>query len=165
MLRDVLQNDLNVVFCGTAAGRKSAKVHQYYAHRGNSFWSILHDAKFTKSPLQSNEFKKVLEFGIGLTDLNKAESGVDKELNTKVFDVVGLRRKIEKYKPRILAFTSKNAAKAFFGRRDLAFGLQSEKLNETGIWILPSTSGQARKHWPKLKYHWFALAKSIENAT
>jgi TDG/mug DNA glycosylase family protein len=158
MLSDVLQDGLDVAFCGTAAGRKSAEAKQYYAPLGNSFWEILHEAGFTRKRLYSNEFQKLLDFGIGLTDLNKVEFGVDTKLNKKAFDVRSLKRKIKEKNPKVLAFTSKNAAKVFFGRNNIIFGLQNEKLNETTIWVLPSTSGQAKKHWPTLKHHWFDLA-------
>jgi G:T/U-mismatch repair DNA glycosylase len=38
ILPDVLQPDLKVVFCGTAAGTQSAQAGAYYAGRGNYFW-------------------------------------------------------------------------------------------------------------------------------
>ena len=38
ILPDVLQPDLKVVFCGTAAGTQSAQAGTYYAGRGNYFW-------------------------------------------------------------------------------------------------------------------------------
>ena len=41
-LPDLLQPDLDVVFVGTAAGRRSADVGHYYVGAGNRFWSTLH---------------------------------------------------------------------------------------------------------------------------
>ena len=41
VLPDILQPGLRVVFCGTAAGRASAKARAYYAGPGNSFWKTL----------------------------------------------------------------------------------------------------------------------------
>jgi TDG/mug DNA glycosylase family protein len=165
MLPDVLEYNLDVVFCGTAAGKKSASVGEYYAHPGNLFWKIIYQAGFVDRPMKSSEFNKVSHFGIGLTDLNKIESGVDAELNKGAFDIKGLEKKISRIKPKVLAFTSKNAAKAYFDKKKLEFGEQNESINKTNIWILPSTSGQARKHWPKLKHHWFDLAEYIKYIT
>jgi TDG/mug DNA glycosylase family protein len=165
MLPDVLKYNLDVVFCGTAPGEKSAKVGEYYAHSGNLFWKIIYKAGFIDRQMNSSEFKEVSKFGIGLTDLNKIESGVDTKLNNKAFDVEGLKKKIKKRKPSVLAFTSKNAAKVYFGKNKLEFGRHEERINETCIWILPSTSGQARRHWSKLNHHWFELAKFIKNST
>jgi len=39
MLPDVLAANLDVVFCGTAAGKRSAEVGMYYAGPGNRFWT------------------------------------------------------------------------------------------------------------------------------
>ena len=42
-LPDILQPNLKVVFCGTAAGDASAKKRAYYAGPGNRFWKTLHE--------------------------------------------------------------------------------------------------------------------------
>ncbi|OYV45492.1 MAG: hypothetical protein B7X10_05700 [Burkholderiales bacterium 21-58-4] len=42
VLPDVLRPDLELVFCGTAAGRASAAAGAYYAHPGNFFWRTVH---------------------------------------------------------------------------------------------------------------------------
>ena len=86
VLPDVLRSDLEVVFCGTAAGRKSAELGQYYAGPGNKFWEVLKDAGFVPVLLNPRQFKQVLDFRIGLTDLNKEQSGGDDELTSAGFD-------------------------------------------------------------------------------
>ncbi len=40
ILPDVLQPDLRVIFCGTAAGTQSAQLGAYYTGRGNYFWEL-----------------------------------------------------------------------------------------------------------------------------
>jgi TDG/mug DNA glycosylase family protein len=47
---------------------------------------------------------------------------------------------------RLLAFTSKNAARAALGRTT-GYGLQCETIGSTQLFVLPSPSGQARGHW------------------
>ena len=60
-----------------------------------------------------------------------------------------------KYRPKFLAFTSKNAGQRFLGgMRD--YGAQIERISETRIWILPSTSGAARGSWRPEIWHAFA---------
>ncbi len=39
---DYLAPNLRVVFCGTAAGNRSAEVGHYYAGPGNEFWPLLY---------------------------------------------------------------------------------------------------------------------------
>ncbi len=86
----------------------------------------------------------MLRLGIGLTDLAKFVSGNDDELPKDAFDAASLRKKIVRFRPKTLAFTSKNAARAFFDRA-VDYGLQAEKLGDTSFFVLPSPSGQAVK--------------------
>lgn len=88
----------------------------------------------------------MLEYGIGLTDLAKLHFGADHELPGDAFDAAALKRKIARYKPRIVAFTSKNAASGCFGRV-LAYGEQEERIAHSRVFVLPSPSGQARRFW------------------
>ena len=112
VLPDVLQPGLTLVFCGTAAGKRSAAEGAYYAHPGNLFWRALHSAQLTPRLFAPAEFPQLPHYGIGLTDLAKRHSGNDSELPRDAFDVAALLAKIERYRPRLLAFTSKNAARA-----------------------------------------------------
>src|SRR6185437_16565825 len=110
ILPDVLAPGLRVVFCGTAAGTRSAREGAYYAHPGNYFWRTLFETGLTPRKLSPQEFPRVPEFGIGLTDLAKRHFGAAHELPRDAFDAVSLRRKLARYRPCIVAFTSKNAA-------------------------------------------------------
>ncbi|MFK2878915.1 mismatch-specific DNA-glycosylase [Rhodanobacter hydrolyticus] len=146
VLPDVLQPGLALVFCGTAAGKRSAAERAYYAHPGNLFWRALHEAGITARLLAPAEFPLLPQFGIGLTDLAKRHSGNDDELPPGAFDVPALRAKMERYAPRVIAFTSKNAARAALGHA-VSYGLQDECIGTTSVFVLPSPSGQARGHW------------------
>lgn len=161
ILPDVLQPGLRLVFCGTAAGKRSAEEGAYYAHPGNLFWRALFQSGLTPRLLAPQEFPLLPGFGIGLTDLAKRHVGNDDELPKDAFDVPGLIAKIERYAPRVLAFTSKNAARAALGN-SAAYGLQSQGFGSTQVFVLPSPSGQARGHWDLA--HWLALAAHIAKA-
>lgn len=146
ILPDVLQPGLKLVFCGTAAGKRSAAERAYYAHPGNLFWRALFQAGLTPRQLAPSEFPQLPEYGIGLTDLAKRHAGNDDELPRDAFDVAALIGKIERYAPRLLAFTSKNAARTVLGGA-VHYGLQDEVIGNTQLFVLPSPSGQARGHW------------------
>jgi TDG/mug DNA glycosylase family protein len=146
ILPDVLQPGLALVFCGTAAGKRSAAERAYYAHPGNLFWRALFEAGLTPRLLLPAEFPLLPAYGIGLTDLAKHHSGNDNELPRDAFDVPGLIAKIKRHQPRLLAFTSKNAARAALGHA-VDYGWQDESIGMTGVFVLPSPSGQARGHW------------------
>jgi double-stranded uracil-DNA glycosylase len=156
VLSDVLEAGLKVVFCGTAAGEKSAQMGQYYAGRGNKFWSILHRTGLTPRQLQPSEFRTLPQYGIGLTDLAKHVFGMDVVLTKTDFDPAGFQTRIEQYAPLVVAFNGKRAAQEFYGRSTVSYGLQPEPIAASAVFVLPSTSGAANVFWDET--HWFALA-------
>lgn len=159
VLSDLLQHSLRVVLCGTAAGTTSAAKRAYYAHRQNKFWKILHETKLTPELLQPQQYRELLRHGIGLTDLMKADAGMDRATLPKLTaaDRARLSTAIANFRPRFLAFTSKTAGQKFFnGKRE--YGEQPEPIGDTRVWILPSTSGAANGSWQPEVWHRFANA-------
>jgi TDG/mug DNA glycosylase family protein len=146
ILCDVLAPDLRVVFCGTAAGTASARAGAYYAGPGNAFWPTLFEVGLTPQRLRPEQYSTIVNYGLGLTDLAKTVFGADSVLADHHFDAVGLRAKMERYRPRILAFTSKRAAAEFLGVRT-GYGMLPQTIGNTALFVLPSPSGAARGHW------------------
>ena len=147
VLEDVLAPGLRVVFCGTGAGNKSAELGSYYAGRGNTFWKVLAAVGFTDRVLLPAEYRRLLDYGIGLTDLVKHAHGMDKDLDADDFDPVGLTERIHAVGPIVLAFTSKTAARKYLGAGEVEYGPSSATIGATRVWVLPSTSGAARSSW------------------
>ena len=158
VLPDVLCPGLDLVFCGTAAGHASAAAGAYYAHPGNTFWRTVHAVGLIPEPLAPRDFRRLPAFRIGLTDLAKHHVGNDDELPAGAFDAAALRRRIRRHAPRLLAFTSKNAAQAALGQ-SVAYGPQALGWGTTALWVLPSPSGQARRFWDERP--WRALAAAV----
>src|SRR5437660_6183028 len=104
VLPDVIAPGLRVVFCGTAVGAKSARAGAYYAGPGNQFWPVLHRVGLTPRQLAPPEYTRLLDYGIGLTDVCKTRSGSDLELGEDGFDVVGLLERLRPVAPAYLAF-------------------------------------------------------------
>ncbi len=165
ILPDVLQPGLRLVFCGTAPSRKSAELKAYYAHPGNMFWKTVFDAGLITHALQPQDFSRLLEWGMGLTDLNKVQCGVDAELDKAQFDVAALQEKVRHFRPQYLAFTSKHAGSVFLGQKKLDYGLQPHGFADTQLWVLPSTSGSARPHWARLRHYWYELGEHMMHTT
>lgn len=163
ILPDVLTNGQQIVFCGTAAGNESARRGAYYAHPGNRFWRTLYEVGLTPIQVQPANYRDVLRFGIGLTDLAKFVFGNDDTLSRDDFDIEGLRQKILLFQPRVLAFTSKTSGSIFLSARTIQFGPQPERVGETALFVLPSPSGLARRSWEIS--HWQAAADYARAAT
>ena len=162
VLPDLLQPGLRVVFCGTAAGTISALRGQYYAHPQNKFWPTLHSVGLTPRRLDPSEFPLLPDWGIGLTDIAKTVSGMDKELPSGSLGRLAceaLRARMLAHQPAILAFTSLTAGRSYL-RRAAAFGEQDETIGATRIWLLPSPSPAANWNWRENERWWRALAEA-----
>ena len=148
-LPDQLRPNLRLVFVGTAASTRSAAVGHYYAHPGNRFWRAIHEVGITPRRYRPDEFAALLEFGIGFTDLSKSGAGMDHQIDAASIDVAGFKAKIETYRPKTVAFTSKKAASLFYGTPSsvISLGRQQSDGNLPEIFVLPSPSGAASGHW------------------
>ena len=161
ILPDRLKPGLKLVFCGTAAGRRSALAGAYYAHGQNKFWTTLHKVGLTPRLFAPDEYESLWELGIGLTDIAKHVYGMDHQLPRDALGaeaVAALKARIRKAQPQILAFTSLNAGRKVMGPRAIA-GEQPEKLGDTRVFILPSPSPLAANHWDIKP--WRDLAKAV----
>ncbi|MCC6445253.1 MAG: mismatch-specific DNA-glycosylase [Armatimonadetes bacterium] len=155
ILPDLLAPGLRVVFCGMAAGSRSALLGRYYAGPGNKFWAVIQRIGLTPYPLRPDQFPLLPSWGIGLTDLVKTASGPDRAIRPADPDRALLQAKITRHAPFMLAFNGKRAAKEFL-RRPVDYGIQEERIGETRLWALPSTSGAASGFWDET--HWRDLA-------
>jgi len=161
VLPDVLAPSLAVVFCGSAVGSKSAELGAYYAGLGNRFWPMLHRTGLTPRLVSPHEYASVTAYGIGLTDLAKHVSGADSSLPRQADDPSRLRATITTYRPRVVAFNGKRAACVVLGHRP-AVGRQPERIGASVVFVLPSTSGAARRWWDEGP--WFELAAFVRRS-
>jgi double-stranded uracil-DNA glycosylase len=162
VLPDLLAPGLKIVFCGTAAGTVSAARGAYYAHPQNRFWSALYAVGLTPRLLRPEEFFELPQWGVGLTDIAKRASGMDRELPTGALGreaCAELKAKIEAAEPRLLAFTSLTAGRRYLGRA-AGFGEQAERIGRTRLWLLPSPSPTAGWNWDRHKHWWEMLAEA-----
>jgi double-stranded uracil-DNA glycosylase len=161
VLPDLLRPGLKIVFCGTAAGTTSARRGHYYAHPQNKFWRTLHAIGLTPRLLAPSEFPLLADWGVGLTDIAKSVSGMDKDLPAGSLGRDAceiLKTNIMKHQPGILAFTSLTAGRRYLGR-EAGFGEQNETIGATRLWLLPSPSPAANWNWRAHERWWRALGE------
>jgi TDG/mug DNA glycosylase family protein len=150
ILPDLLQHNLDIVFCGTAAGNKSAERKAYYAGAGNLFYPTLASCGFTPRILKPQEFPELLNYNIGLTDLVKHHFGMDKDLKEEHFDTKSFENKILNYQPKLVCFNGKEAARVYFNlkyTKQVNYGIQANTIGNTKLYVAPSTSLQAIAYW------------------
>jgi len=162
LLKDLLAPELKIVFCGTAASEVSATRGEYYAGPGNKFWPTLHKVGLTSRLLAPGEYRNLLEYGIGLTDVVKGQAGADADIDFRRSDPEGVRQKVQRFSPVVLAFNGKRAAQVFLGRNKVAFGIVGDRVGVTRLFVAPSTSGAANRHW-NVQF-WYELAGMVQRA-
>lgn len=156
VLPDVLEPSLTIVFCGTAAGKTSARVGAYYADPRNKFWATLYNVGLTPHQLKPEGFWTLPQYGLGLTDLAKYTSGSDVDLHSKDYAIEMFEAQILKYTPKLLCFSSKEAAKQYFGIRHVDYGELNKQIGDTRLFVAPSTSGSGNGYWDITYWHQLA---------
>ncbi|HVA01203.1 MAG TPA: mismatch-specific DNA-glycosylase [Terriglobia bacterium] len=142
-LPDYLRPGLRIVFVGFNPGERSAAIGHYYAGRGNQFWNFLYESGLIPVRLGPEEDYRMLEFGFGMTDLVKRWSKSSSELNAEDYrsGVPRLKAKLLAAAPCTVAFNGKTAFERFQGSK-AELGPQPHRLGNSGIFVLPSTSGR-----------------------
>jgi double-stranded uracil-DNA glycosylase len=163
LVPDLLAPGLRLLLVGSAPSTISARANAYYANPQNKFWRTVHLAGLTSRQFSPQEYPQLLALGIGLTDLAKRHAGADAALPKHAWDRAEFLEKVERYRPRLIAFTSKRAASEALGlpTGKLSYGVQTEGLLgvevSAEVWVLPSTSPLGDNHF-RLE-PWLALGE------
>lgn len=152
MINDILAPNLRVVFCGINPGKSSAHTGFHFAHAGNRFWKVIHQAGFTDRQLKPEEELQLLDTRCGITMLVERPTVQASEVALQELRSGGreLVQKIEQYQPRALAVLGKQAFEKAFQARSVQWGRQQETIGATELWVLPNPSGLNRATLDKL---------------
>jgi TDG/mug DNA glycosylase family protein len=145
-LPDILAPNLAVVFCGINPGARAAAAGHNFVGHSNRFWRAIHLAGFTPHQIAAENDRDLLTYGCGLTTAVARPTRRADELTREelVAATDALRRKMQHYAPRTIAFLGKAAYAAIVGRRDVPWGPQAERFAGADVWVLPNPSGLNR---------------------
>jgi TDG/mug DNA glycosylase family protein len=103
----------------------------------------MYESGVIPEPISYEDDRRIVEFGIGMTDLVKRPTKAMEEIERQEFAEgrVLLAQKIEELRPKVIAFNGKMVYEKFSGR-ECKLGLQKEMLYGAQVFVLPSTSGQ-----------------------
>jgi TDG/mug DNA glycosylase family protein len=157
---DVLAPGLDVVFCGINPGRFSDAAQAHFANPRNDFWRLLHAAGFTPRLYAPTEQFELPALGVGIT--NAAFRTTPGSGDLRRGDFAGSAERLDRIahelRPRALGFVGKEAYRGVFGERP-ELGLQSRRLLQTSLFVLPSTSpANAAVPWAE-RLRWFRALK------
>ena len=139
-LPDYLCEGLDLVFVGLNPGLYSAKVGHYFAYKQNRFWPALSLSGLIPEPIGSEDDARLLEWGIGLTDIVKRPTHGIHEVSTAEFrrGAKVLREKIERYQPRVVCFIGLTGYRICCGNES-GPGTQG-RFGGASVFVVPSTS-------------------------
>jgi len=164
---DVIAPGLDVLFCGINPGLWSAAVGHHFARPGNRFWKVLQAAGFSPEVIAPEDERRLLELGLGVTNLVPRASAKAAELSGEELRQGGRRlaRTVSRWRPRFVAFVGMGAFRTAYGRPRAEVGEQPEAIGGARVWVLPNPSGlQAHYQFDDLVAAFAALHRAVGDA-
>jgi TDG/mug DNA glycosylase family protein len=142
-LPDYLPKRPDILFVGINPGSYSARQGHYYARATNRFWWALHASGLVPVRLSPQEDWRVIEFGLGLTDLVKRPTNSAADVRGVEFAAgrQALADKITRVQPLIVCFNGLTGYQQFFQEHTQP-GRQDRRLQGAWVFVLPSTSAR-----------------------
>lgn len=140
---DVIAPNLRVLFSGINPGLYTAAVGHHFARPGNRFWPALHAGGFTDRILSPFDERELLKSGYGITNVVMRTTATADLLRKEEIVEGGekLRKKVLRYRPRVLAVLGVTTYRTAFNQPKAAVGRQQETIGDTIVWVLPNPSG------------------------
>ena len=161
---DLLRPGLRLVFCGYNPSLRSGATGHHYAHPGNRFWRVLHAAGITDRLYAPAEDERLLEHGIGFTNIVARPTRRADELTREEIraGAAALRGKLELLQPRAVGYTGIGVYKWLRGTSAITWGVQPDSAvpGVTDI-VVPSPSGLNRMTFDELVGHYRELTRIL----
>ena len=145
-LRDRIAPGVRVLFVGINPGIRSSQTGHHFAGPSNRFWKLLFESGLTAERITFEDDDRLPEFGYGITNIvPRPTPGIDTIVPAEyIAGRLKLRRKILRFKPTVVAMVGVTVYRAMFPERKgpVTLGLQSERIGETEVFVLPNPSGR-----------------------
>lgn len=163
-LPDLLAPGVELLFVGINPSVYSARAGHYYARPGNIFWRCLHEAGLTPVRLRPEEDRRVLEWGIGITDCVKRPTVSAAEVAPGEFraGVDALCDKIAGCRPLVVCFNGLVGYRSAFDPR-AGLGRQPGRLEGAIVFVVPSTSGANAAYSRGERVEWFIRLRELRD--
>lgn len=163
-LRDRIRPGVRVLFVGINPGVRSALTGHHFAGFSNRFWKLLYDSRLVPEPVTYVDDERLPEWGYGITNVvPRATPGIDTlEREEYVAGSARLRRKIQRYRPAVVALVGVTVFRALFPERKdvVTLGLQKERIGASAVFVLPNPSGRnANYSYDEMRRAFRALAR------
>lgn len=146
---DLVGDDPRLVFVGINPGLWTAATGTHFAHPGNRFYPALKAAGVIEREIDRSggltdaDRVHLLARGIAITNLVERATVRASELSRDELRAGGasLRRKIEKWSPRVVAIAGVTAFRQAYDLPRSGMGRQDQRWRETEVWVVPNPSG------------------------
>jgi TDG/mug DNA glycosylase family protein len=162
---DVIASGLKVLFCGINPGLYTAVIGHHFGRPGNRFWPALFSAGITPRLLSPYEERELLHYGYGITNLVARATATADQITKPELLAGGqiLAQKAAEFKPSFLVVLGLTAYRTAFGEPAAQIGLQTGRIAEAKMWVLPNPSGlNAHYTLPGLARLFAALKTAVE---
>jgi double-stranded uracil-DNA glycosylase len=161
---DVVGPSLDVLFVGINPDPISGERRHHFANPRNRFWRLLHEAGFTARRLDPSAEARLIEVGLGVTNLVPRVSRSSSELSPADFSRgrLVLERKVARWRPRAVVLVGMTVWRALTGKRARAVGLEQPSRGGTRIFVVPNPSGRnAAYSYSEMLRQWRDLAREL----
>ena len=145
-LRDRIRPGVKVLFVGINPGIRSAETGHHFAGYSNRFWKLLCESGLVPERVTYEDDDRLPSFGYGITNIcARATPGIDTLLPMEyLLGRAKLRRKILRYKPRVVAMVGVTVFRAMFPQHKgpVTLGRQQETIGGSAVFVLPNPSGR-----------------------
>lgn len=149
-LTDVLEPGVRVILVGINPGVMSATSGHHFAGPTNRFWGLLYESGIVPEPITHEDDVRLPQWGIGMTNLIARPSpGIDVLTPQEYIDGWKiLETKIERFRPRIVAFVGVTMYRALWRvlghakAPEVKPGFQHATVHGARIFVLPNPSGR-----------------------
>ena len=165
MASDLLKPGLELLFCGYNPSLSSGLSGHHYAHPGNRFWRVLYAAGVTDRMYLPEDDGRLLDLGIGFTNLASRPTRRADELTREEIraGAAALLAKLERYKPRAVAYTGIGVYRWFRATSKVGWGVQEDAaVPGVADVVVPSPSGLNRMSFEELVDHYRVLTSFLE---
>jgi len=165
MAADLLRPNLDLLFCGYNPSLASGQTGHHYAHPGNRFWRVLYASGITDRLYAPREDARLLDSGIGFTNLcprptRRADDLTREEIRA---GAAALQTRLERYRPRAVAYTGIGVYKWFRATSKATWGVQPvPTVKDVTDVVVPSPSGLNRMRFEDLVDHYRVLGPLLQ---
>lgn len=160
-LPDYLVESLDIVFVGMPPGEE--RIGHHFSDHHDKFWDLVNESELVSDLVGAENDHLILDERCGLVTLRmKKSSGPD--LSPASIDIGEFIEKVERFKPKVVAFNGELTYQKVFRNKPKDFGLTDDIVGDSYVFVLPSSNSLDRSLVYQKKLHWYKKLKAILRA-